>query len=76
MKQSGRPSKEESIKHPLHGHFNGEVPWIDGCREYGRDTCLDCPVPLEQCPAEHPRINKGGRPKGSKNKPESLSPEP
>jgi len=45
----------------LHGQFNGEVPWLDGCREYGRDSCLDCPVPLAKCPAENPRLHKGGR---------------
>ncbi|UCD08145.1 MAG: hypothetical protein JSU79_07250 [Dehalococcoidales bacterium] len=76
MSKTGRPSKEETVKHPLHGHFNGEVPWIDGCREYGRETCLDCPVSLNECPAENPRLQKGGRPKGSKNKEDSPLSEP
>ena len=76
MSNTGRPSKEEVVKHPLHGHFNGDVPWIDGCKEYGRDTCLDCPVALEKCPAENPRLHKGGRPKGSKNKEDSPLSEP
>ena len=58
----GRPSGDEAKKHPLHGQFNGEVPWLDGCKEHGRETCLDCPVPLESCPAENPRLHKGGRP--------------
>ena len=68
MGKMGRPTKEESKKHPLSGQLNGEVPWLDGCKEHGRDTCLDCPVPLQDCPAEHPRLHKGGRPRGSKNK--------
>lgn len=76
MSKSGRPSKEEAVKHPLHGHFNGDVPWIDGCKEYDRNTCLNCPVSLEECPAENPRLHKGGRPKGSKNKEDSTLSEP
>jgi hypothetical protein len=67
VNKAGRPSREEEKKHPLFGQFNGEVPWLDGCAEYGRKTCLDCPVPLDTCPAEKPRLHKGGRPKGSKN---------
>ena len=76
MSKTGRPSKEEAVNHPLHGHFNGEVPWIDGCKEYGRDTCLDSPVSLKECPAENPRLHKGGRPKGSSNKEDSSLNEP
>ena len=76
MSKAGRPSKEDITKHSLHGQFNGDVPWIDGCKEYGRDTCLDCPVPLDKCPAENPRINKGGRRKASMNKEEAPPPEP
>ena len=72
MGKTGRPSKEGEKKHPLYGQFNGKVPWLDGCQEYGRESCLDCPVLLENCPAENPRLHKGGRPKGSKNKTESL----
>ena len=72
MVKIGRPSKEETKKHPLSGQLNGEVPWLDGCKMHGRETCLDCPVPLEECPAEHPRLHKGGRPKGRKNKTKSL----
>ncbi len=68
MGKIGRPSKEEKKKHPLHRQLNGEVPWLNGCKEHGRKSCLDCPVPLEECPAEHPRLKKGGRPPGSKNK--------
>jgi hypothetical protein len=68
MGKIGRPTKNEEKKHPLHGQPNGDVPWLDGCKEFRRDTCLDCPVPLEKCPAEHPRLRKGGRPLGSKNK--------
>ena len=69
MSKIGRPSKDEAKKHPLHGQLNGDVPWLDGCKEYGRKSCLDCPVQIEKCPAEHPRFNKGGRPLSSKNKP-------
>jgi len=76
MDRPGRPSTEKRKQHPLHGQFNGEVPWLDGCKEYGRDTCLDCPVPLEKCPAQNPRLNKGGRPKGSKKGTDSQSNEP
>jgi hypothetical protein len=72
MSKMGRPPKEEVKKHPLYGQFNGEVPWLDGCKEYERETCLDCPVSLERCPAENPRLHKGGRPKGSNNKTKSL----
>jgi hypothetical protein len=72
MSKMGRPPKEEAKKHPLYEQFNGEVPWLDGCREYGRETCLDCPVPLESCPAENPRLHKGGRRKVSNNKTKSL----
>jgi hypothetical protein len=68
----GRPPKEEVKKHPLYGQFNGEVPWLDGCKEYGRETCRDCPVPLKKCPAENPRLLKGGRPKASNNKTKPL----
>ena len=64
MSNMGRPPKERAKKHPLYGQLNGEVPWLGGCKEYGRDTCLDCPVPLEKCAAENPRLHKGGRPKG------------
>ena len=72
MGKAGRPAKEEAEMHPLSGQLNGEVPWLDGCKEHGRETCIDCPVLLENCPAENPRLHKGGRPKGSKNKTESL----
>jgi hypothetical protein len=68
MAKIGRPAKDAEKKHPLHGQLNGEVPWLDGCAAYRRETCLECPVPLEKCPAENPRLHKGGRPKGSKNK--------
>ncbi|HTY81397.1 MAG TPA: hypothetical protein VMB24_01285 [Dehalococcoidales bacterium] len=67
MSKLGRPSKDEGKNHPLHGQLNGDVPWLDGCKEYARNTCRDCPVSLDNCPAEHPRLHKGGRPKGSKN---------
>jgi hypothetical protein len=67
-----RPPNEAKKDHPLSGQLNGEVPWLDGCREYGRETYLDCPVPLGKCPAETPRLHKGGRPRGSKNRPKSL----
>ncbi len=76
MNKSGRPSRDEAVKHPLHGHFNGDVPWIDGCKEYGKSTCLECPVSLEECPAENPRLHKGGRTKGSKNKQDPSLSEP
>jgi hypothetical protein len=66
MDKIGRPSREEADKHPLSGQLNGEVPWLDGCKEFERKSCLDCPVPLDQCPAENPRRHKGGRPRGSK----------
>jgi hypothetical protein len=65
MSSTGRPPKEKAEKHPLYGQFNGDVPWLDGCKEYQRDTCLDCPVPLEKlekCVAENPHLHKGGRP--------------
>jgi hypothetical protein len=68
MGKIGRPPKDEEKKHPLYGQLNGDVPWLDGCEEYGRETCLNCLVPRQKCPAEHPRLHKGGRPKGSKNK--------
>ncbi|MFA5308326.1 MAG: hypothetical protein WC370_02430 [Dehalococcoidales bacterium] len=68
MGKIGRPSNDEAGKHPLRGQLNGDVPWLNGCEEYARDTCLDCPVPLAECPAEHPRLHKGGRPPGSRNK--------
>ena len=68
MGKVGRPSKEKAKEHPLSGQFNGQVPWLDGCKEQGRETCLDCPVPLEECPAEHPRLHKGGRPRGRRNR--------
>ena len=72
MSKMGRPPNEEAKKHPLYGQFNGKVPWLDGCKQYGRETCLDCPVPLEKCPAENPRLHKGGRPKRNNNKTKSL----
>jgi hypothetical protein len=64
----GRPSKEQAQRHPLAGQFDGDVPWLDGCAEYNRSTCLDCPVDLIECPAQNPRLHKGGRrrPKGNK----------
>jgi hypothetical protein len=68
MAKIGRPLKEQSQTHPLHGQLNGDVPWLDGCKEFSRTTCRDCPVPLDKCPAEHPRLHKGGRPAGIKNK--------
>ena len=68
MSKMGRPPNEEAQKHPLYGQFNGKVPWLDGCKEYERETCLDCPVPLEKCPAENPRLHKGGRPKADETK--------
>ncbi len=67
MGKIGRPSKGEARKHPLSGQFNGDVPWLDGCKEHGKETCLNCPVPLAECPAENSRLHKGGRPKGGKN---------
>jgi hypothetical protein len=67
MSKAGRPQKEKEKEHPLYGQFNGEVPWLDGCKEYGRETCRGCPVPLEECPAENPRLHKGGRPKGKRS---------
>jgi len=72
MSEVGRPSSEKAKQHPLYGQLNGEVPWLDGCQEYSRETCLDCPVLLEQCPAQNPRLHKGGRPKGSGNQKESV----
>ena len=68
MGKAGRPFQEEKKRNPLFGQLNGDVLWLDGCKEYERESCLDCPVPLEECPAENPRLHKGGRPKGSKNK--------
>ncbi|OGO42701.1 MAG: hypothetical protein A2137_03550 [Chloroflexi bacterium RBG_16_58_8] len=75
MAKVGRPRKQAAAKHPLFRQFNGDVPWLDGCKEYLRTTCLDCPVPLEQCPAENPRLHKGGRPKGTRKMPFSLGKE-
>lgn len=62
----GRPRQEEAEKHPLHEQFNGDVPWLDGCKEYARETCLDCPVELKKCPAENPRFIRMVVPKASK----------
>lgn len=65
MGKTGRPSGAEAARHPLHGQFNGDVPWLDGCHQHARKTCLDCPVPLQECPAQNPRLHKGGRRKTS-----------
>jgi hypothetical protein len=59
---TGRPPKAEASRHPLYGQFDGEVPWLDGCTEHGKDSCLDCTIPLKECPAQNPRLHKGGRP--------------
>jgi hypothetical protein len=66
MSKIGRPAKTIAKKHPLHGQFNGEVPYLDGCKEHARKSCKDCPVSLTDCPAENPRLHKGGRPKSVK----------
>ncbi|MDP2920571.1 MAG: hypothetical protein Q8O43_10200 [Dehalococcoidia bacterium] len=66
MAKAGRPSKVEAKKHPLYGQLNGEVPWLDGCKEHSRNTCLECLAPLAGCPAENPRLHKGGRPKSTR----------
>ncbi len=39
---------------------NLKVVWLDGCKEYRRKSCLDCPYTLAVCPAEHPRQGKCG----------------
>jgi hypothetical protein len=72
MNRIGRPAKVDAEKHPLHGHFNGEVPWLDGCKENSRKTCLDCPVLLDNCPVENPRLHKGGRPRVQNRNVKSL----
>ena len=57
----GRPPKKEEKEHPLNGQLNGEVPWLNGCKEHEIENCLDCPIQLKECPAENPRLHKGGR---------------